>query len=259
MLGVIGAAAEYVVTPANLLCRKPAGLSHTQAASLPTVAITALQSFEQAPIPSGLSGKTVLVPAALSGTGHIALQLAKHVFGASRVITTASPSKISRLPELLGEGTVDEVIDYTTGDVVKQIEKGIVDFLFDTMGVSLPYLPLLKKGTGTVVSISTLPSGSQAKEAFPETPWMVAKVMDLLDCWRRWRAHRWGVTYRYFAPNPELFAKDLGRFVGWVLEGKVIPVIGRTAKLTDLEGVKVGCQEVLSGKGGVGKFVIEVI
>lgn len=72
-----------------------------------------------------LTGKTVFVPAGcsisfptsfvdfsdinlVSGTGLFACQLAKHVFRASKVITTVSTAKIPKLKELLGEGTIDE-------------------------------------------------------------------------------------------------------------------------------------------------------
>ena len=44
----------------------------------------------------------------MSGTGLFACQLAKHVFGAGKVITTVSTAKIPKLEELLGEGTVDQ-------------------------------------------------------------------------------------------------------------------------------------------------------
>lgn len=44
----------------------------------------------------------------MGGTGLFACQLAKHEFKAGKVITTVSTSKISKVKELLGEGTVDE-------------------------------------------------------------------------------------------------------------------------------------------------------
>jgi len=50
--------------------------------------------------------------------------------------------------------------------------------------------------------------------------------------------------------------EDLSR---WVQEGKVKPIVGRVAKLTDTEGVKKGCQEVCDAKGGIGNFVIECV
>jgi hypothetical protein len=44
----------------------------------------------------------------------------------------------------------------------------------------------------------------------------------------------------------------------WVDEGKVKTVIGRQAKFSDIDSVRKGCQEVLDGKGGLGKFVIDI-
>ena len=53
-------------------------------------------------------------------------------------------------------------------------------------------------------------------------------------------------------------AKDLERLSGWVEEGKVKPIVGSVSKLSDIEGVRKGCQQLLDGKGGVGKFVVEI-
>lgn len=50
---------------------------------------------------------------AVSGTGAYACQLAKNVFGAGKVITTVSTSKVPKVPELLGEGVVDESTSIT--------------------------------------------------------------------------------------------------------------------------------------------------
>lgn len=47
----------------------------------------------------------------VSGTGACACQLAKNVFLAGKVITTISTAKVGRVPELLGEGIVDQGMD----------------------------------------------------------------------------------------------------------------------------------------------------
>lgn len=44
----------------------------------------------------------------VSGTGLFACQLAKNVFHAGKVITTVSTSKMEKVNELLGGGTVDQ-------------------------------------------------------------------------------------------------------------------------------------------------------
>jgi len=257
------AAADYVVASAKYLCRKPVTISHSMAAALPIVATTALQALTRAAAsqPSGdLTGKTIFIPGALSGTGHIALQLAKRVFNAGHVITTASPSKIPRIPELLGEGTVDQVIDYTSQDVHKEIERGSVDFVFDTLGGAWGYFSLVKPETGVVISLATMPSGEQAAKVYPETPWAAKIMLNLVDAWYQWRARRWGLkSYEFFLMDLAEYAKDLERVAWWVGEEKVKPVIGRTARLEDLDAVIEGCMEVKSGKGGTGKFVIELV
>jgi NADPH:quinone reductase-like Zn-dependent oxidoreductase len=53
----------------------------------------------------------------VSGTGAFACQLAKKVFHAGKVITTVSTSKIPLVPELLGEGVVDESMFMSSPDI----------------------------------------------------------------------------------------------------------------------------------------------
>lgn len=47
----------------------------------------------------------------MSATGASCCQLAKHVFKADKVITTVSTNKIPKVPELLGDGVVDQSKD----------------------------------------------------------------------------------------------------------------------------------------------------
>ncbi|MCJ1253287.1 hypothetical protein MMC24_001098 [Lignoscripta atroalba] len=256
----MGAVCEYVVASTEnrgALCQKPPSLSHIQAASLPVVGFTALDCFDaaEASIPGGLKGKTVFIPAGLSGTGSIALQLAKNVFGAAKVITTVSTAKVARVPELLGENTVDQIIDYTKADVMKEIQKGSVDFLYDTMGECMAFLSLMKQ-KGVIRSIASIPSGSQMASQMPDIPSFIVYTLNLVSSFYKWRAGRWSVDYAFFAPNPE--KSHLERLSRWAEEGKIRTVVGRTVKLSDLQSVREGCQEVNSGKGGIGKFVIEI-
>lgn len=256
-----GAASEYVCVSASTITHQPANVDSAAAAAVPTVGLTVLQAFDYAEstIPGGLRGKTVFVGAGLSGTGSVAVQLAKHVFGAARVITTVSTPKVPRIPELLGEGTVDQVVDYMTQDVLKVVEKGSVDFFFDTMRQAVRYVSLVKPETGLVVSISTLPSGDQVAVVYPNTPRVLKVVLDVMDWYYRWRIQRWGVKYVFSFVDPKHSGERLAKLAEWMEDGKLRPVVGRTAKLEDLKAVIEGCQEVQRGKGGVGKFVVKMV
>lgn len=241
------------------MTRKPSSLTHTQAASIPLVALTALQAFDKAEksILGGLRGKTVFVPAGLSGTGSIALQLAKNIFGAGKVITTVSTAKVPQVEKYLGTGVVDQIIDYKTQDVIKEIPKGSVDFMFDTIGGTLSYVSVMRPETGMIISVSTVPSGDEVVEAMGPMPFWLRYALNGADKYYRFRVGRWNVKYSYHSMQPNL--ADLQRISRWVDEKKLLPVVGRVTSLSDLEGMRTGCDEIYQGKGGIGKFVIEIV
>jgi NADPH:quinone reductase-like Zn-dependent oxidoreductase len=232
-------------------------LTFTEAASIPLVGLTALQALQLADqtLQGGVKGKTVLVPGGLSGTGSLAIQLAKNVFGAEKVITTLSTGKIEKAKELLGAETFTAV-DYTKENVVASVGSDTVDYLFDTMGTTVSYLATVKKG-GLIISISTIPSGSLIKKSMSaDIPYYIECIMNFVDWGLRWWTGRKGVNYSYIFMTPS--AKDLDSLSTWIEEGKITPIVGRTAKFDDLEGVRTGCQQIFDGKGGIGKFVIEM-
>jgi NADPH:quinone reductase-like Zn-dependent oxidoreductase len=252
-----GSAGEYVLSVESAVASMPSELSFTQAASIPLAALTALQCMEKADsmLEGGLKGKAVFVPAGLGGTGSFAIQLAKNVFGAGRVVTTLSTKKINTAMELFGTDSI-QYVDYTENDVVTAVGKGTIDYMFDTMAGTMKYLPVMKKD-GVILSISTICSGSQMKNRFPETPALVKYALNLVDWFFRYWTGRSGARYSYVFMTPD--SKGLEKLANYVKEGKIAPVVGRTAKLSDINEVRTGCQEILDGKGGVGKFVIEVV
>ncbi len=217
-----------------------------------------MQAFDSAnsAIPGGLLGKTIFVPAGLSGTGSIALQFAKHVYRAAKVITTVSTSKLPKIRQLLGEDTVDQIVDYTKEDVLKKVEKGSVDFLYDTVGTGMAHLPLMKPNSGIIVSISNLPSGRVTARVFPRTPWILKRIFDAVDFWNRKRAGRWSVKWE--CRLMWLKVSDLDRITRLAEEKRFRPVVGRVAKVGDLQEIRDACTAIKSGKGGVGKFAIEM-
>ncbi|CAG7970014.1 unnamed protein product [Penicillium olsonii] len=251
---------EFVKCAEQHIGLKPS-ISFEDAASIPLAAMTALQALRK--YRGDLTGKTVFVPAGLSGTGLFACQLAKNVFHAGKVITTVSTSKIPKVKELLGETTVDEVIDYTKSDPREVIQAGSVDFLFDTIGSSMEFLSLMKPQTGCIISVSTMPSGSQLQDSSimdlphkPTIPFVPRTALNAMDCVRKLRARRYGVEYSYMFL--ESTGEDLDELRGHVEEGRLRTVVGTTVPLSDIKAVQDACQIVYSGKGGLGKVVIRV-
>ncbi|WEV29532.1 NADP-dependent oxidoreductase [Streptomyces sp. 71268] len=119
-----GAYAEVVSAPALHLARKPAAISHVEAAALPIVGLTAWQGLVDL---GGVSeGDRVLIHGGGGGVGHVAIQIAKAL--GAHVIATASQSKRGFV-EGLG---ADEVIDYTAVDFTKEVRD--VDIVLDTVG-----------------------------------------------------------------------------------------------------------------------------
>ncbi|MYS85635.1 NADP-dependent oxidoreductase [Embleya scabrispora] len=119
-----GTYAEFVTSPARHLARKPAGLSHVEAAALPVAALTAWQSLVDAA--DVRPGQRVLIHAAAGGVGHLAVQIAKA--RGAYVIGTARAAK----HELVRGLGADELIDYTSVDFAEVVRD--VDVVLDTIG-----------------------------------------------------------------------------------------------------------------------------
>jgi NADPH:quinone reductase-like Zn-dependent oxidoreductase len=106
------------------VARKPASLSHVDAAALALIGLTALVSVEDTL--KLKRGETILIQGGAGGVAGFAVQLAKHI--GARVITTASPVNHDYLRKL----GADQIIDYTKEDFVK-VASGC-DAVFDTVG-----------------------------------------------------------------------------------------------------------------------------
>jgi NADPH:quinone reductase-like Zn-dependent oxidoreductase len=99
-----GAAAEYVIAPAEVLTTAPQSVTLADAAALPTVGLTAWQALFDV---AGLkAGQSILINGAGGAVGGYAVQLAKQ---AGAIVTaTASARSATRLRRY----GVDRIIDY---------------------------------------------------------------------------------------------------------------------------------------------------
>ncbi|MDR7275687.1 NADP-dependent oxidoreductase [Catenuloplanes atrovinosus] len=112
-----GAAAEYVIAPADILTGAPKNIPLADAAALPLVGLTAWQAlFDHGKV---TAGQRVLINGAGGAVGGYAVQLAAEI--GARVIATASP----RSAERVRAAGADEVIDHTTTDVIAAVTEPV--------------------------------------------------------------------------------------------------------------------------------------
>jgi NADPH2:quinone reductase len=125
-----GSYAEYHVAPESIIGKKPASLSHLEAASLTLVGGTV---WEALIVRAALRvGESILVHGGAGGVGHVAIQLAKAL--GARVLTTVREAN-SEFARSLG---ADVIINYEKEDYVDAIMRETggrgVDVVFDTIG-----------------------------------------------------------------------------------------------------------------------------
>ena len=119
-----GSYAEYVTVPPLSVARKPATLSHVEAAAVPLAALTAWGLVVETA--HAHEGQRILIHAGSGGVGHFAVQLAAY-FGA-HVTSTASARNAPWLREL----GASVVIDYRTTRFEEVV--GEVDVVIDLIG-----------------------------------------------------------------------------------------------------------------------------
>jgi NADPH:quinone reductase-like Zn-dependent oxidoreductase len=148
--GQEGAYAEKIAVKAAIVAKKPAGLSHVDAAALALTGLTALSAIEDTL--KLKRGEMILIQGGAGGVAGFAIQLAKHI--GARVITTASAANHDYVRGL----GADEIIDYNACDFAEVVAD--CDAVFDTVGgeVAQKSFAVLKPG-GRAAFIA---SGAQA-------------------------------------------------------------------------------------------------
>src|SRR3954466_13861845 len=148
-----GAAAEYVITPADVLAPAPTGIPLADTAAFPMVGLTAWQAlFDDAELEAG---QRVLINGAGGAVGGYAVQLAKRA--GAHVIATASP----RSSEQVRTAGADEVIDHTSTDVAAAVSQP-VDVLLNLAPITAEELvalvALVRSGGVVVNTVPTIPT-----------------------------------------------------------------------------------------------------
>ena len=256
-----GYCCEYALTLETSLCIKPAGLSFEDAAALTGPVITTYQTFKLALELMGadsFEGKTVFIPGALSSCGHIGVQMAKTVFGASKVIATVSTPKMGLVEQLL-PGFVDQLIDYKTEDVVASVAAtvGTVDVLYNAQWELTRNLKLVNPKSGVVASIASIPPPKVLSSLMgPSVPRVVLWILAICQWWYAWKLRGTNIKLGFVSGNPGV-REDYER-VGEIIARGKLKAVTTVVDLNNLEEVRRRITMMASGKGSVGALVIKV-
>ena len=198
----MGAFAEYVAAPENVLVPKPEGVSFEEAAAVPQAAVVALQGLRDK---GGIRpGQKVLINGASGGVGTFAVQIAK-ALGAE--VTGVCSAKNLDLVRSIG---ADEVIDYAQTEFTEAEER--YDLIFDIVA---------NRSTSDYMRALS-PQGTYVACAFNPTSLFLGSLI----------SKRGGKKACSLDHRPKV--EDLA-FVAELLEaGKVKPVIGRRFPLGEV-------------------------
>lgn len=130
-MGSNGTYAEYITVPAAIVALKPKNISFEQAAAIPSVGMTALQTFDRIILKST---DTVLITGATGGVGSflIKLLLAHHF---KNIVATVG-SEENRILLLEMGLKNDQIINYKEDHLIENLMKANGDQCFD-FGVDL--------------------------------------------------------------------------------------------------------------------------
>lgn len=234
LLGRQGTFSELCAVDAHWLYPTPQGVSDTDAAALPLVAITAhLGLFREAQLKSG---QTIFVRGGTGGVGSMVVQMAKAI-GATVIATAGGAQKVERCRQL----GADHVLDYTQGDLQQQLSDVApqgVNVFWETLrepDMDFVVASLAERGRMIVMA------GRDARPEFPLGPFYV-KGCSL---------HGFAM-FKSTAAEQHTCASDINH---WAATGRLRPLVDRTLPLSQAaeahrlqEAHTVGKQSSLTGK-----------
>ena len=210
-----GAFAEHACAAAEMVVPKPARLTFEQAAAVPIAATTALRGIRD--VGEVRAGQRVLVNGAGGGVGTYAVQIAA-ALGAE--VTGVCSTRNVELVRSIGAA---HVVDYTTEDFTAG--RARYDVILDNVS-SLPLARL--RGALTPKGILVLNGGGSPGHVFGPVAGILRAVVANAFVSQRLRP----------LPSRQNRAELLA-VTGFIEEGKLTPVVGRTYPLADTaEGLR---------------------
>ena len=223
---VDGAMAEQVIVDANYAVKVQDGLDPVEATSLTCAGVTMYKAIKVADVKPG---QWVSVVGA-GGLGNLAIQYAKHVFGAHVVAVDGNPDKL----QAAKEAGADLLINRHDGDVDKQIQEKVG-------GVHAALVTAVTTAAFDQAVDSLRPDGKLVAVALPQGDMQLNIAKTVLD----------GIVV---AGSLVGTRQDLAETFQFGAEGLVHPIV-KTRKLSEINDM---IQELMDNKV-VGRNVVDFV
>ena len=253
--GENGHKGSYALARDFLTVRKPPSLSHRQAAVIPMCFLSAYCSLYE----TVHTGDTVYIPGGGGGVGHLAVQMAARVLGASKVISSGSTAQSIALARQSG---AHFVFDYKRDDISAEITKLTdgrgADVVFDATYSEAGFIETAKtvRRDGSWIVLGVGP-GKTTRRAETKSP-----VDSILA--ERGARHINVNLLRYFSEPGTLdtgakvfLQRGLTLAAEWAVQGLVTPHIGLSID-SSLQAINAGLESLKSGSGTLGKIAVTV-
>lgn len=215
-----GCYAEYVAVDAAQVARRPASISHIEAAGVPMVGLTAWRCL----VTAGhlQAGQKVVITAGAGGVGSIAIQIAKAL--GAYVATTCS----ERNRQFVEELGADEVLDYRS-QRVDDVLSGY-DLALDVYGGddTARLRRVLKRGGRLVAITGDLPGLVKRYGPILGVGAMIFRTAGMMLSSRLFH----GITARHVVRRPD--GSELAELTTLIERGAVKPIVDRVFPLEQI-------------------------
>lgn len=220
-----GAYASRVVVPKHQVFDVPAGMSTTDAAAFPVVAITAYYALHE--LCKLRPGMKILVHSAAGGVGTMLVRLGK----IAKCEVTGVVGRSHKVEHVKALGA-DHVIDKSTQDLwseAERISKGGFDVVLDANGVETlkqSFKHLAPTGRLVIYGFSTMmPRGG--KSGRPNWPKLAVDFVRTprFDPLTMTNENKSVMAFNlsYLFDKPELLAEGMQAILGWIASGQLAP------------------------------------
>lgn len=250
-----GGAGGYALAREYLTVRKPKAVSFEDAGVLPICFLAAYVSLS----PHLKPGNSLYVPGGAGGVGHLAIQMAANVLGASLIISSAGKKETTELARAHG---ADEVFNYherRPAEMVAHYTNGAgVDVVFDATynEESFEESASAVKAGGKCIVLGVGPGKTNriVDTTSPVEAILLHRQAELVSA--NMLTHFTSEAAR--TPQAKaLLQAGLQSAMEWTVAGKVRPHIGRTI-LSTVSAINHELGEMREGRGVPGKVAVRV-